>query len=438
VARTYFTLATVGLFLAACVVAVAFLVLFARSNRGKDKHDKHRWLGLFGKRPAQAEVPQQPPGGQALVPSPKHGHRQRPPNGSAQYQRTERPVSQGALSGAGPDEQRIFQAPPGPSGPPEPARAAAPLITAPAQRATPARVERALAPETATPPRFVPGSKAAGMPWLLPTESASPPGIAADQAVLGNLDVRAASVIGSGHRCEEPVKPRQDAYRVARDRTGEHLVVAVADGMSDSARSELGAATAVGTAVALVRRHLDGMRPLEDLKAADLFTQVSAALVQAAEDRGLHPDDVRTTLAVTVLPAYRQAGQKSRAWVGQIADTHLWQRDNTGWICLTGKAKDAYNGSTLSEYLPHTPEAAAGRVFGLGDGDTVAVLSDGVADAFSQVAGAEAWFAERWRRPPPLASFLLDVDFDARQQLDDRTAVVVWAGRQDPGETAPR
>jgi hypothetical protein len=100
--------------------------------------------------------------------------------------------------------------------------------------------------------------------------------------------------------------------------------------------------------------------------------------------------------------------------------------------------KDSYNGSSLSAFLPHTPEAAAERTFPFGDGDTVAVLSDGVADAFSEVSGADAWFADRWRRPPPLASFLLDVDFDARQQLDDRTAVVVWAGRQVPGETASR
>ncbi|MEU3457698.1 protein phosphatase 2C domain-containing protein [Micromonospora sp. NPDC006766] len=355
-------------------------------------------------------------------------------------------MSQAAWSDAGPDNGRIFEPPPGPSDQPRPSadpvesiRTGTPVATAPPPRAAPAvPVEHVLAPETAMSPRFLPGSKAAGMPWLLPAESASPSGVAADQAVLGNLEVRAASVIGSGHRCEEPVKPRQDAYRVARDRNGEFLVVAVADGMSDSARSELGAATAVGTAVALVRRHLDERRPLESLNAAELFRAVSAALVQQAKDRGLDPNDVRTTLAVAVLPAYRRGGQRPRGWVGQIADTHLWQRDDSGWKCLTGRAKDSYNGNTLSTFLPHTPDAAAGLTFALGDGDTVAVLSDGVADAFSEVPGAAGWFAERWRRPPPLASFLLDVDFDARQQLDDRTAVVVWAGRQSPGKAALR
>ncbi len=276
------------------------------------------------------------------------------------------------------------------------------------------------------------------MPWLLPAEIAAPSGVAADQAILGNLDIRAVSVIGSGHRCEEPVKPRQDAYRVARDRAGNHLVVAVADGMSDSPRSELGAAIAVATVVSLLRRHLDDMRPLAELKAADLFRQVSAELVQSAKDRGLQPDDVRTTLAVAVLPAYRRSGQMPQGWVARIADTHLWRRDTNGWSCLTGTAKAAYNGSTLSAYLPHTPDEATDQLFTLRDGDTVAVFSDGVADAFSDVAGASAWFADRWRRPPPLASFLLDVDFDARQQLDDRTAVVVWAGRQNPGKATPR
>lgn len=342
-------------------------------------------------------------------------------------------------SGAGPESGRLLDPPPpGPDGPPPAAPAAAPAPTAapePAPAPSTSRpavstVEKALVPEQAVAPRFVPGSRASQMPWLLPMESASPSGVAADQARLRNLEVRAASVIGAGHRCEEPVKPRQDAYRVARDRTGRHLVVAVADGMSDSARSELGASVAVATAVALVRRHLDGGKEVADLRARELFGEVSDALVQAARDRRLDPADVRTTLAVAVLPAYHAAKEVATAWVAQIADTHLWRLDDDGWQCLTGGAKDTYDGSVLDAFLPHRPEAARGATFDFAGDDTVAVLSDGVADAFAEVSGAGPWFAERWRRPPPLASFVLDVDFEAKGLQDDRTAVVVWAGHQ--------
>jgi hypothetical protein len=353
--------------------------------------------------------------------------------GTADYQRwRDTPSGSRLPSGAkllddpppGPDDSRPAQHRRAPSS--APATAVVPEPRTATDRG--ARVEYALAPELAVAPRFLPGSKVSQLPWELPMESASPPGVAADQGELGELRVRAASVIGAGHRSGRSVKPRQDAYRVARDRAGHHLVVAVADGMSDSARSEFGASVAVGTVVALIRRHLDDGRPLDGLQAAALFSEVSSALVQAAGERQLEASDVRTTLAVAVFQARCEPGRPSMAWVAQIADTHMWLRTEDGWGCVTGTTKDSYDGSVLDAYLPHVPQAARGFSFEVHSGDTFAVLSDGVSDAFSTVAGAAGWFARRWREPPPLASFVLDVDFEAKTLQDDRTAVVVWTG----------
>jgi hypothetical protein len=292
-----------------------------------------------------------------------------------------------------------------------------------------------LVPAYAVPPRFAFVSKASQLAWLLPDEPASPPGVAADQARVGSLRIRAASVVGASHRCERPAKPRQDAYRVAQDAMGRHLIVAVADGMSDSSRAELGASVAVATAVALLRRELDQGVPLEELSVAQLFQDVANSIVAAARDRGLGPADVRTTLAVAVLPT-RSTGVRRLAWAGQLADTHAWMLRGQRWECLTGEAKDRYDGSALRAFLPHRPQDAQAILFDLNEASALAVLTDGVADAFSDVDGAERWFADRWREPPPLASFILDVDFEAKGLLDDRTAVVVWPQADGAPETA--
>lgn len=418
------------------IVAIfATLIATILLSRSPQSAPWFRWRWPWRSRKGTAEHMSEP-----LRQPPIPVHVPEPVRGSADYQQwRDTPPGSRVPSGA----RLLDDPPPGPDG----ARhrsASSPVLTPPAVAPEPrqaparsARVEYALTPEQAVPPRFVPGSKVSQLPWELPLESASPPGVAADQGTLGTLRVRAASVVGAGHRSGRSVKPRQDAYRVARDRAGHHLVVAVADGMSDSARSEFGASFAVGTAVALIRRHLDDGRPLEDLQAAALFGEVSTALVQAAGERRLEANDVRTTLAVAVFQARCDPGRPATAWVAQIADTHMWLRTDDGWGCVTGSTKDSYDGSVLDAFLPHVPQAARGFSFQVRSGDTFAVLSDGVSDAFSTVAGAAGWFSRRWREPPPLASFLLDIDFEAKTLQDDRTAVVVWTG--DPaGGAAPR
>ena len=62
----------------------------------------------------------------------------------------------------------------------------------------------------------------------------------------------------------------------------------------------------------------------------------------------------------------------------------------------------------------------------LGPGDTLALVTDGVGDLWSVHERANAYHHRRWSRPPPVASFLNDVCFDALGEDDDRTAVVIW------------
>ena len=96
-------------------------------------------------------------------------------------------------------------------------------------------------------------------------------------------------------------------------------------------------------------------------------------------------------------------------------------RDHRVWVSGEGKTMETVKPTrpvSFRDMLCHTG--------GLTYGSALAVLTDGVGDALTDIPHAASWFAERWQRPPSLASFLLDVDFDAAGQVDDRTAVVVW------------
>lgn len=283
-------------------------------------------------------------------------------------------------------------------------------------------------PALMRPPVFGGAPRAARLPWLLPTEP-SQSGIAADEVRLGDLDVRAVSLIGASHRCEEPATARQDAYRLGRDAAGRYLVVAVADGLSDSRRSDLGAMVAARCAVDVVREALDrGAAP--DIRWLEVFRVTASTVASAAKQSGLSAMEVCTALIVAIIPAepdHRDGGR--RVWLASLADVSAWQRSEAGWRMLAGDPKqDVFDRNAVHHFLPCHPDQVTAVCHDLPPGATITIVSDGVGDALTGVPGASTWFAQRWRTPPPLASFLLDVAYEARGQLDDRTAVTVWCG----------
>lgn len=271
--------------------------------------------------------------------------------------------------------------------------------------------------------------RAARMPWLLPMEP-SASGIAADQARIGDLDVRAVSIVGPNHRCEEPAVPRQDSYRLGRDHAGRYLIIAVADGMSDSLRSDLGATVAARCAVDTLRTHLDsGVDPSAEMMQK-VFRTSAGIMVAAAQNAGLSENDVRCALIVAVIPTrVNSRSGRRRAWFATLADVSAWLRFENGWQHLAGdKKKSDLDRNGLHHFLPYHPDHVVTVSHELEQGATVAVVTDGVGDAFTDVPNAANWFAQRWRMPVPLESFLLDVGYQASAQVDDRTSVTVWCG----------
>jgi len=207
------------------------------------------------------------------------------------------------------------------------------------------------------------------------------------------------------------------------------LLIAVADGVSASPRAEIGAQIAAAQGIALLRRHLDAGLSLPDLRTAELYEEIAQAMLAGARARKLTPADICSTLALLVVPAQGEGISPRKAWAAQIADTTVWRKEAAGeWVQLSGKAKASFDGNALPAVLPYHPDQATSRVLELPAAAALAVFTDGVSDALDEVEGACGWFSQRWATPPPLASFLLDIDFEAKGQHDDRTAVVIWCG----------
>jgi hypothetical protein len=323
--------------------------------------------------------------------------------------------------GSGPPDQRVL--PPGHVGPSPPAH---PLRPPPGPRD-----DTAAAPRSAFPV-VRQRSRIAAIPWRLPV-APSPSGLAADQGRVGNLDVRAASLVGPAHRCGTPALPRQDAYRLGQDTRHDHLIVAVADGMSDSKHSDVGANVAAGAVVSEIRTRLDQGRSLDWLDASDILAATAGQMIGAAEQRRWSHDDVRCALAVAVMPTAADEGGGRRVWLAALADVTVWLWQPGGWRSLVGDVKEGADAGQLDHYLPYHPEKSATRLVTLERDAILAVTTDGIGDAISMLPGAAAWFAERWRTPRSILSFVSDIGYEDIQFNDDRTAVVIWCGNGYPG-----
>jgi hypothetical protein len=60
--------------------------------------------------------------------------------------------------------------------------------------------------------------------------------------------------------------------------------------------------------------------------------------------------------------------------------------------------------------------------------DVLLVVSDGVGDPMSAFPQLREYLVAQWQQPPAISDFLADLEFEAPQSLDDRTAVAIWIG----------
>ncbi|PYC88026.1 hypothetical protein C7C46_01775 [Streptomyces tateyamensis] len=280
-------------------------------------------------------------------------------------------------------------------------------------------------------PRFGDGARAQGYPWLLPERTVQN-GIAADEATVGALTIRAASVVGPGHRCSQPAEPRQDSYRIGRSRDSRYAIVAVADGLSSAVWSDAGATTASSQAVTLLREQIEAVG-FDRIDVKGLYGQIANSVAAHAAGRRVSTSQVATVL-ITAVIAEPDANGVAQAWVGWLGDSSAWTLDPRAalWQFSAGEAKDraaAVVSNEVAGRLPDTPELAADGYVTLVPGAALALVTDGIGDAWADRAGnVNEYFANAWHSPVPATRFTADVGFDAPQCLDDRTAVVVWNG----------
>ncbi len=281
--------------------------------------------------------------------------------------------------------------------------------------------------ESLRPLVFVKQTTMGSMPWQLPRHSAQP-GVAADQAQAGDLVIRAASIVGAGHRHNpERAGPRQDSYQLALDGRRRFLLAAVADGVSSATSSEIGAHMAtVGAIDALGRMLHEQVKPNAHA-AQQLFQQVAYAITGEAEQRRQRPTEYATTLLVAAIPLAADPDGGRKVWLSWLADSTAWLFDAGGWRQQTGTAKSGLDRNTLEACLPGSPDQVQSALIDFPAGQVLALMTDGLGDVLTDVGGAREELARRWAAPPSLPAFLRDMCFDAPGQDDDRTAVLVWS-----------
>lgn len=292
-------------------------------------------------------------------------------------------------------------------------------------------IDRPEAPGTVPgPPEF--GVSTAGQaPWHL-AGNASPSGLAADAGRLGDLEVRAASMVGAGHRCDEPADPRQDSYALGRAPDGQYLIIAVADGVGSARHSDIGARVAVTTATRELAKMLAAGGP-RAIDPKQLYYTVAGEMLGTGRSRKLADNDICSILITAVIPTAPSPDGTRSVWAAWIGDVSLWTAGAGELRRMTGAEKSGLDRNQLSAVLPFSPDQYEEAQFELPPDARVAVMTDGLSDAFSDIPGVADYFARQWADPPPHpAVFLHSLCFDAPGQSDDRTAIVVWTGVSGP------
>lgn len=263
-----------------------------------------------------------------------------------------------------------------------------------------------------------------GRPPALPPAAARPvpgagwpAGIVSDFGAVGGLVFRGGSVRGEYGRAAG--SPRQDSFAIGTT-AGGALVIAVADGVGGAAHSELGSATAVLSATALL---VDSSSLPSSGELSAVFSDVAAAIVGEAAARSDigDPAALATTLVVVVIDG--------RDFVaGRVGDSNAWTVTDGAWSSLFAtEAPVVADTRTAALPMSVSPQLCVGRMPVEGP---LVVATDGVGEPLGTGdTPVGRYLAAAWRTPPDPLHFLQTMSFRSRTFDDDRTAVAVWTQR---------
>ncbi|WP_380278720.1 protein phosphatase 2C domain-containing protein [Kitasatospora purpeofusca] len=258
------------------------------------------------------------------------------------------------------------------------------------------------------------------------------PDTVVDGGRFGPVTVRAASVRGDGHRYA--AECRQDAVLVVR--TGELLLVAVADGVGSQPHSHHGSHGILRMLTAQVAPKADTLlaflRSGAELDFASLMSRLIAAaadeLAEEARKQGRPPKSYSTTLRALLVPADPAVPFRGFVSVGDGGLLRL--REGVGWESLEadGGAEGGALISTRTDCLPEAYEHARARLItDTRPGDLLVLCTDGLALPLLKEPELQRWLGERWgREVPGLAEFLWQTQVRVRSYDDDRSVVCLW------------
>jgi hypothetical protein len=259
------------------------------------------------------------------------------------------------------------------------------------------------------------------------------PDVSADGWSTDTMTVRGVSLRGHLHRYSGA--PRQDDFAAHHMPEG-RVIIAVADGVSQSPQSHLGASIAVTQAIDWIRSHLGP--DTADLDWSALIKNTAYALAARAQTlfELKEPDPVRaeqelaTTLICAVIEPVRPG--HLRAHVVAVGDSSVWVLTAGEFIPVLGGKQDPGEGGVASSAvsaLPRVPTQITPTVFELLGGAVLLIGTDGIGDPLGAGHGSVGdLFRDVLARPSPpsLIEFAHAVDFSRETFDDDRTLVAIW------------
>ena len=245
------------------------------------------------------------------------------------------------------------------------------------------------------------------------------------------LTVRGASLRGHFHRYNGA--PRQDDFAIHQLADG-RVIALVADGVSQSRQSHLGATAAVRAAARWLKMNLapatdetDWLGLVRDAAWA-LAEQARVTFDLADPDPAMALKEMSTTLICAVV---EPSGEGSwRASIIGVGDSGAWLLRDGEFVPLLGGKAVGTGGISSSAVagLPQVPNLLEPAVVEFERGQVLLLGTDGIGDPLgSGYGGVGNLFRDLLTRPEPpsLIEFAHAVDFSRETFDDDRTLVAV-------------